>query len=173
VNPSSETLQANIDLAILAHSRYARQPSKAIRYWDQRTPYAIHPIWCAMTLLTETTLPQALRSDGYQALHWHDVVEDTEFPLPQDVGEEVTRLVAAMSFDDQADEMAHVWERGDTVILLKLYDKVSNLLDGTWMSDERWNAYVSYTERLRDHVRLAFGELNIVRIAEAFCVRRA
>jgi len=44
-----------------AHGEGATKPSKAVRKWDGRTPYAVHPVWCAMTLLTETTLPEDLR----------------------------------------------------------------------------------------------------------------
>lgn len=56
--------------------------------------------------------------------------------------------------------------------LLKLFDKVSNLLDATWMKRDKWKAYVCHTLRLTDDVERAYGDLNIVRIARAIAVVR-
>ena len=148
------------------------------RSWDEVTPYAIHPIWCAMTFLSETTLPEELRETGYQVLLWHDLLEDTELKsLPLDTPGEVKELVIEMTFENFAEEMQKVWERSETTRLLKLYDKVSNLLDGTWMSDEKWNEYVTYTLKLTNHVETIsstnkYGKLNIVKIARAICILR-
>src|ERR1700737_3082179 len=64
------------------------------RTWDETTPYAIHPIWCAMTFLSETTLPADLREIGYHVLLWHDLLEDTELKsLPPNTPGEVRELV--------------------------------------------------------------------------------
>ncbi len=148
------------------------------RTWDETTPYAIHPIWCAMTLLSETTLPVELREIGYQALLWHDLLEDTDLKkLPLDTPGGVRELVTEMTFKNFAEEMQKVWERSETTRLLRLYDKVSNLLDGTWMSDEKWNEYVTYTLKLTEQVEAmcgknGYGKLNIVKIARAICILR-
>jgi len=90
--------------------------------------------------------------------------------LPLDTPSEVEELVIEMTFENFAEEMQKVWERSETTRLLKLYDKVSNLLDGTWMSDEKWNEYVSYTLKLTEQVETIssnykYGNLNIVKIA--------
>jgi hypothetical protein len=61
----AEQLRASINHATLAHSNHPKRPEGAIRFWDSLTPYAIHPIWCAMTLLTETRLPEEIRLPGY------------------------------------------------------------------------------------------------------------
>jgi len=58
------------------------------------------------------------------------------------------------------------------VKLLKLYDKVSIVLDAVWMKDEKWNNLVDYTLNLRQFVLEAYGDLNIVKIAGAVCLRR-
>jgi hypothetical protein len=55
---------------------------------------------------------------------------------------------------------------------LKLYDKVSNLLDGKWMKAEKWNIYVEHTLRLASEVEQLFGELNIVKIATAIASQK-
>jgi hypothetical protein len=148
------------------------------RSWDNATPYAIHPIWCAMTFLSETTLPADLREIGYQVLLWHDLLEDTKLKsLPPNTPSEVKELVDEMTFKNFAEEMQKVWERSETTRLLKLYDKVSNLLDGAWMNDKKWNEYVSYTLKLTEQVEAIssnqkYGELNIMKIARAICVLR-
>ena len=51
--------------------------------------------------------------------------------------------------------------------LLKLYDKASNLLDGSWMNDVKWNAYVRHTLRRADQIERRHGALDVVKIARA------
>ena len=162
-------LRDAIDHAIRAHARHSKSPRGAVRFSDGKTPYAIHPIWCAMTLLTETTLPEDLRRAGYLALLWHDVLEDTTLPLPEEAPPEVVSLVQELTFHSFDEEVTAIWERSDTAKLLKLYDKVSNLLDAAWMSDRKWDRYVAYTRRLAEFAERRYGALNIVRIAGAVC----
>jgi hypothetical protein len=168
----AKELDFSIHHAIEAHSIHVKTPRDAIRFWDQTTPYAIHPIWCAITLLTETRLPDDIRINGYQALLWHDTLEDTNLPLPEASREEVVRLVHEMTFANFADEESKIQDCRDVVKLLKLYDKTSILLDAIWMKAEKWNRLVDYTLGLRQFVLQTYGELNIVRIAGAICRRR-
>ena len=42
-------------------------------------------------------------------------------------------LVREMTFESFQEEVEHLWSRSAEARLLKLYDKVSNLLDGSWM----------------------------------------
>lgn len=51
--------------------------------------------------------------------------------------------------------------------LFKLYDKVSNLLDASWMSPELHRKYTGYTQKLLADVEKNYGHLNIVKIAHA------
>lgn len=153
-----------------AHMDAAISPEDSVRFHDHCTPYIIHPIWCAMTLLTETQLPEQLRLDGYLALMWHDVPEDTYANLPDNFNDEVRDLVHGMAFASLAVEREKVWERPETVRLLKLYDKTSNLLDASHLSTQRWNTLVEFTLRLAGDVEANFGELNIVKIARAIAV---
>jgi hypothetical protein len=168
----ADELDTSIHYAILAHSHHPNTSRDAIRFWDGTTPYAIHPIWCAVTLLTETALPTEIRYHGYQALLWHDILEDTRLPLPPDAADEVRALVAEMTFASFAEELEQLWERSDTAKLLKLYDKVSTLLDAVWMDDEKWNRLVAHALRLLQFVETTYGELNIVRIARVICLPR-
>lgn len=153
-----------------AHADRWKHPAKAYRKWDNRTPYGIHPTWCALTLLTETTLPIALRMHGVIALLFHDLLEDTtvtEEELLQYTSSDVVELVIGMTFKSAEEEMETVWSRPKEIRLLKVYDKVSNLLDGCWMSPEKRKRYAAYLLRLCDDVETEYGQLNITRIARA------
>jgi (p)ppGpp synthase/HD superfamily hydrolase len=166
---AGEELTRLIDFTLAAHARQPVKPSKAYRKWDGRTPYSIHPIWCAMTLLHETSpvLTEELRYPGAEALILHDILEDTTTVLPEWVNDWTRTLVNEMTFVSTEEEMRLVWERQPFVRLMKLYDKVSNLMDGAWMSEEREEEYAAYTKKLADDARENFGELNIIKIAYA------
>lgn len=103
---------------------------------------------------------------------WHNTLEDTNLPLPGNTNGEVVRLVHEMTFESFRDEQDKIWDCRDEVKLLKLYDKVSILLDAVWMKDEKWNHLVVYTQKLRQFVLETYGDLNIVKIANAVCQRR-
>ncbi|MBI5034497.1 MAG: hypothetical protein HZB51_28575 [Chloroflexi bacterium] len=166
----AETLKLSINYAIEAHQFNPQKPNNALRFWDMQTPYAIHPIWCAITLLTETKLPDEIRIPGYQALLWHDILEDTTISLPDDASDTVKQLVQDMTFQNFDDEIEHLWEKSDTVKLLKLYDKTSILLDAVWMDKAKWNKHVEHARKLLDFVMNKYGELNIVNIARVICI---
>ncbi len=168
----ADQLAAAIQHAIQAHSHFPNTPRDAVRLWDGQTPYVIHPIWCAMTLLTETKLAQEIRYPGALALLWHDTLEDTHLPLPEDTLPVVRQLVEEMTFASLDEEFARLWERSDTTKLLKLYDKVSQFLDGIWLSDTRWNQLVAHTRKLETFVESTHGELNIIKLARAVCQPR-
>lgn len=162
----SKSLNDHIAWVIDAHQNHPKKPSDAIRFWDGKTPYYIHPIWCGMTMLTETGLPDKLRWDGALALLYHDVLEDTTKGLPNGLSAKVVDYVNGMTFSGIEEEMIEVWNKGDEIVLLKLYDKISNLMDAIWMKDESLRDYESYTEKLLEKVITVYGNnLNIVKIA--------
>ena len=163
----SEEIVKAIAHAHMAHSVHAVTSDDTVRFHDRSTPYLVHPIWCAATLLQEPNLPFELRKTGFVALLWHDTLEDTTLPLPENTSEEVAQLVHYMSFDSFEEERTKLWECSSEVRLLKLYDKVSNLLDGNWMKTAKWNIYVDHTLQLAADVEQNFGVLNIVKIAKA------
>jgi hypothetical protein len=125
-----------------------------------------------MTLLTETTLPDEIRYPGAIALLWHDILEDTQLPLPANAHFTIKSLVQEMTFTSLDEEFEHVWQRSNTTKLLKLYDKVSQFLDGTWLSNERWNKLVQHTRKLETFALTHYGDLNIIRISRAVCQPR-
>ena len=163
----SEEIVRAISHAHMAHSVHPVAPDDTVRFHDRSTPYLVHPIWCAATLLQEQNLPLEIRKTGFIALLWHDTLEDTTLPLPSNTSDVVAQLVHHMTFENFEEERSKLWECSTEVRLLKLYDKVSNLLDGNWMKAAKWNIYVDHTLKLATDVEQNFGVLNIVKIARA------
>ncbi len=174
-------LQKAISMCLGVYSGKVKKPEYSFRAWDKETPYGIHPLWCAMTFLQETDLPSRIykeREIYALALIFHDLKEDTTMELPDWLPQKVQSLVDLMTFTAEVGstliETKEIWKRPSIVRLLKLYDKVSNLLDGIWMSNEKWNdQYVPYVLQLADDVEENFGKLNITRIARAIAVLRS
>jgi hypothetical protein len=122
--------------------------------------------------MQEWRLPIELRWIGWRVLLLHDVLEDTTYPLPNWVPEEVLSLVKAMSFENSLAEREEVWERPPIIWLLKAYDKASNLMDGSWMDSrppEYRQSYRQFALELAARVKERYGDLNIVRIIHALC----
>lgn len=164
---------SGIEFATNAHIQNPKTADDAVRFWDRETPYIVHPTWCAMMILTETSLDEDIRLNGFKALLWHDVLEDTNISiLPEDTPETVIHYVNEMTFNNFSEEKELIWFRDKVVRLFKLYDKTSNLLDGTWMNDKKWNDYSDFTLSLADDVSTNYGLLNIVKIANAIAIKR-
>lgn len=161
-----------LDLAREAHDLHSRTPKDRVRRHDGETPYLVHPAWTAFTIMQEPGLSLELRWLGFRVLTLHDVKEDTTFELPDWVPVEVQEHVTLMSFESSQVEMKEVWSRSEVIRLFKLYDKVSNLMDGTWMDarpEGYRQEYERHTLRLADDVEENFGLLNICRIARVLC----
>lgn len=164
---NAQEMLAYLTLTVQAHSLYAKSAKKAMRFADSKTPYSVHPIWCAMTIACEHSLPEVLRVWGMQVLFFHDVLEDTNLALPMTIPDDVRVGIEAMTFPSYDAEREQIWERSPEIRLLKLYDKVSNLLDCGWATPERQRVYIMYAQELALDVKKNFGDLNIVRIAGA------
>ena len=128
----------------------------------------MHPIWCANTLLTETSLPESIRFEGAVALLYHDILEDTTSDLKSNLSPKIMSWIKDMTFPGGFDqEQLELFAKPKEVRLLKLYDKTSNLLDGIWMPTPLKETYTAFTKKLTADVKQNFGELNIVKIATA------
>lgn len=150
---------------VLTHQERPSKQRKLTRKWDGATPYAIHPLWCAMMILHESLLDETTRVDGSRALMHHDILEDTYGDIAH-LPERVQKLVRDMTYDGLAHEMAAVWEKEPIIRLLKLYDKCSNLMDGAWMAPDYREKYEAYTAKLLSDAERNYGTgLNIVRLA--------
>lgn len=168
---SASALARQIRQVFLLHHKIAKRPGKRFRGWkdprELRTPYGIHPVWAAMTILHERALPPELRWNGAQALLYHDILEDTTASLPQNLPEHIQELIRGMTFEDFQREENLVWERSPEVRLLILYEKTSNWLDGDWLYPERRAIHREHLAKLADDVEKHWGNLNIVVIARA------
>lgn len=161
-------LNDHIHYSIRAHGFHSKTIQNSYRLWDKKTPYFIHPLWCAMTILTETTLPPDIRHDGAITLLYHDVLEDTTMKLPPAIPQTIRSHITDMTFYGGInEEMQMIWNKKPQIRLFKLYDKVSNLLDASWMSPQLRKTYTAYTKKLLHDVENNFGSVNIVKMAHA------
>lgn len=162
----------DIEYITNAHQNYPKKPSKAFRKCDGKTLFSVHPLWCAITIEGDTRLDGKTKQEGSQALLYHDIVEDTTKPLPEHLSDRVKELVNQMTFSGgMAQEIQEVWDKPIEIKLYKLYDKVSNMLDSSWMSVEKKQRYTEYTRKLCNEVENYYGELNITIIARAITAR--
>ena len=164
--------QNHIDYIIDAHRNHPREPKKAFRKWDRETPYDTHPIWCATTIATETQLDKTTREEGVVALLYHDVPEDTTKGITH-LSPRLQELVNHMTFaGGSSQEMQEIWSKPTEIRLYKLYDKVSNLLDGSWMDEKKRTQYQIYTQTLCEDVVRHYGQLNITLMAKTLGMKK-
>ena len=168
-NEFIKMLQSDMARVVTAHSANALEGADVVRRFDKLTPYAVHPVWCAMTIMQEPKLSPQLRYTGARVLLFHDFKEDTRAQLPADITAEEECLIDAMTFNDLNHEMEEIWSREKLVWLLKLYDKTSNVADGSWMTKDRRKQVVDYVLHLANAVEERWGSLNIGRFSRALC----
>lgn len=88
--------------------------------------------------------------------------------LPRGLPEEVVNYINEMTFAGGfMKEQREVWSKSPEIRLFKLYDKVNNSMDGSWMSVEKSQVYKEFTLQLAADVEEHFGLLNIVHVARS------
>jgi hypothetical protein len=167
---------AYVEYAANAHQEHPGKFGKTQRQLPsgEENPYITHPLWCAMMILLEPTLPQKLREEGAAALLFHDLLEDTTQPLPENTPDSVKELVAHMTVPKEAKYNYSSWEKEKREILtmpihiqlLKLYDKTATLYDLV-LSKERYKEWSQIVMKLADTVEKNYGTLRIVTLARA------
>lgn len=125
-----------------------------------------------MTILAEPLLPETTRRVGSIVLLWHDLLEDTTADLLDNTPEQVRQLVQEMTFDNFDHEMRDLWQRSDLAKLFKLYDKTSQFFDAIWLRGSRYAQLLQHTQQLTSFVQQTYGDLNIVKLAQALTVPR-
>lgn len=160
--------QKDIDYVIEAHRDYSRKDNNAFRKWDGKTPYYTHPLWCASMIATETSLDDETRKDGILALLYHDILEDTNRLLPEWLSDRVGYLVDQMTYHrGNMETPKDIWKQEPEIRLYKLYDIVNNLLDGSWMDEQKRTEFKAKAARLCNDVETLYGEINITRLAKS------
>ena len=124
-----EEFRSLVDYAYRAHQEHATKISPTtgkIATMRQRgkVPFLIHPLWCALTLLHDTRVPWEDRRIGFQALLFHDVLEDTTLPLPDGLEPRAVALIGEMTCDTWEEEIA-IENKEPLFYLVKLIDKLS------------------------------------------------
>lgn len=155
----------DLSYVIEAHDKRARKPENRVRNFDKQTPYSIHPIWCASMIRQEPSLSEDVRLKGSQALLYHDVLEDTTAELPEWLSDDVRTLVSELTFESSEDEWKTLWNEDKQIRLLKLYDKVSNMMDSVWMKPKRRQQHLIHLRKLCEDVEKNYGELNITKFS--------
>ena len=127
--------QRDLDYVIEAHRHHAVKYSKAFRKWDWATPYYTHPIWCATTIVTETSLLDMIREDGIIVLLYHDVLEDTELTrddlIRRGIPEHVVVAAEALTKQENLSYQENLLRviENDLAREIKIADMLSNLAD--------------------------------------------
>lgn len=138
---------------------------KLTRRFDNKTPYFIHPLWCAMTILSETNLPKDLKEIGALTLLYHDVLE-SDGKLPEFLPKKVKDYVKLMTYKHFSDEVEDKSNQLREIKLFRLYDKVSNILDSSWMTIDKKKQYIKYIKYLLKDVEENYPDLNIIKICK-------
>jgi hypothetical protein len=101
-------------------------------------------------------------------LLYHDVLEDTTASLPEDLPKQISTWIGDMTFHGGfEEEQVELFSKTKEVLLFKLYDKTSNLLDAAWMDDDLHKIYLDFTKKLAAEVEKNYGRLNIMGILES------
>lgn len=166
---AAEEFKALVDFAYQAHQLNVNKHGSTVRQ-QKSVPFVTHPLWCALMVLNDTSLPQAQRELGFKVLLLHDVLEDTTLPLPQNLPEEVVNLVQAMTYKNFAEEKTIVPQKSPFVQFLKVIDKVATIYDNhgndTVIKPERKKDWRAYTELLLTNTEAEFGATQSYRVAK-------
>lgn len=123
-----------------------------------------------MMILLDTKLPDDLRNFGALALLFHDILEDTNSTLPEDLPENVVKLVKDLTFDSFSSEVEETLKNSPLIQLLRLYDKTATLYDGD-LNPKRYAEWIDFMEKLLVTVEKEYGELNLVLLAKALIIK--
>jgi hypothetical protein len=156
-----------IQISGFFHSFNPKIPSNAKRLWDRRTPYIVHPLWCATTIAFEQKLPTKIRARGILVLLFHDILEDTDGKLPIDLPIDVVQGIEYMTFHENHVEKTRIWSLPPEIRLFKLYDKTCNLLDEYETDPEKKENNRKFIAELTKDVENHYGALNITIIARS------
>lgn len=131
-----------------------------------KVPYLIHPLWCAMILITDQRISWKERELGFQALILHDVLEDTSLKLPRWVKPAVKALVKEMTFKSWEEALREIPKKNNFVKLLLLVDALSSMYENH-VSLAKRKKWKEITEKLLRDVEKNYGNIRLVQIGKA------
>jgi hypothetical protein len=134
---------------------------------NEKVPFIVHPIWCALTLLNDQRIPFKERELGYQVLLLHDIIEDTSLVVPDYIDQKVLDCVKEMTHDTWEEEK-NIEKKSDFIKLLKLCDKIASMYDETVRNDlQRRKEWKILTQKLFVDVEKHYGNIRLVTLAKA------
>ncbi|MFZ6014977.1 MAG: hypothetical protein ACOYUZ_01315 [Patescibacteria group bacterium] len=164
---SPKDLTRHIKIVGKMHAKKPKEAANRFRKWDGETPYLLHPLWCMSTIAGEKLLDNYVRWRGMLVLLYHDVIEDTDGILPEDLPEDVVSGIKHMTYESSDHERSVIWSKPVEIRLFKLYDKTSNLLDAFETDAEKITRNLDYIQSLINDVEQNYGQLNIVIMAKS------
>ena len=166
---SGDQLSWMIRDIFLFHQNHAKNPEKAFRKFDGKTPYGVHPTLAAMLILHEEHLSEEVRVRGAKALLAHDLLEDTMVPLVALTNwggdPDVTGLIQELTFTKDENPSVEIWNRSHEAQLLKFYDVTVNLMCVGKMSPDRIQYRREQAKKHLAWVESNYPGLEITKIA--------
>lgn len=160
-----EQFKRVLDLAFDAYQNH--NTTKQEMRQGGKVPFLEHPMWAAMMLLCDQRIPFEQREIGYQVLLLHDVYEDTDLELPDDVDPEVKRLVQEMTLpSDFKKALVEVAQKETFVKLLILCDSLQNVYE-EHVTDWKRAAWKEGVGVLIREIEREYGNIRLVHVGKA------
>jgi hypothetical protein len=159
---------AKLSHTIMMYQEDVNQHNIKVRAHDKATPFAVHPIWCAISILSAPDLNQDLRVDGFWIILNHNLENYTgKKPDCSQVILEKIHSLQCLSYVKEADG-AITWSAPPEIRLFKLFEQVHKLYDNEHECDD---IELDLTQDLLADVQTNYGNLKIVRIAKALMAK--
>jgi hypothetical protein len=141
----------------LLHQERAASNRQRTRSHDLQTPFAVHPLQCALAVLAEPALDGELRVKLFDVLLHHELEAQTGIkpdflPLPI---QEMIRSLRCLSRYEQG------WSAPPEIRLCALYSLTFDLMDG----EIRAESFTDFVARLIQDAEANYGQLNITGMA--------
>lgn len=173
---TKQTWKKYIDFAFEAyenHNTYATNAEFGNDFYRQEgnVPAITHPLFAASLLLADRRLPQDLREKGYLILLLHDIIEDTDQPLPEWVDVEIKEGVEAMTYTEEEERNSEVlkskiYQHPPFIKLLTLCDTISNMYE-EHVSEAKRSKWKELVTNLTKLVEKEYGLTRVVVTAKA------
>lgn len=163
----SQYFKKLLDFVYSAHQENPRQGASTTRQ-QGTVPFVVHPLWCGLLLLNDATVDQAERELGFQALLFHDVLEDTKLRLPDFIDPMVPPLVADMTYTSWDQEKNEVPTKSIFVQFLKVIDKAATIYDSSHTFDgtTKGREWKQFSLLLLANTRSTYGETHVYQLME-------
>ncbi len=133
--------------------------------------YSQHLVWIG-ELFSEPTIEIKSKELWSQALLLYGLTKETGKDLPHYTSKGVKDLLEEMTFNSLEEEVAQISEICSSAKLLKLYIHVASLKSNLPKNNQEWNTICDIVYYLDNSVCVDFGELNIIKIARIFAIKK-